>query len=112
MAEAGIDNILRDLGILDGAPKPAKPPRIVEIADPQDSAYATTTGLFDRAVCAGKNVARGDLLGRFHHITEPERGSVDIRAPASGLILAHTNRGMVKRGELLALIVRDVEDGA
>ena len=105
-------NILRLLGMADGERFAAPPQRIVEIADPMHSAYAPATGLFDRAARAGQDVSAGDLLGEFHFITEPERPSIKINAMTPGLILAHSHRGMVNRGELLALIVQDVKDTA
>ncbi len=108
LAEAGLMNILAHLGILDGSAPVSAPPRIVEIASPHDSLYARTDGLFDRSVQAGQDVQAGDDAGWFHHITEPERASERLRMPGGGLILAHTNRGYVSRGDLLALVVRDV----
>ena len=107
-AEAGVRNILCHLGILDEDLTPTKVARIVEIASPHDSLYARSIGIFDRAVCAGQAVEKGDLAGWFHYVTEPERRSERLCFSQSGLILAHTNRGIVKRGEMLALVVRDV----
>lgn len=109
-AEAGILRVMHHLGILDGSPTPAISSRLVEIAAPTDSLYAHAEGLFDRAVSAGQEVAKGDMAGSFHYLTEPERPPETLRIPQGGLVLAHTNRGMVKRGELLALIVRDVPE--
>jgi hypothetical protein len=106
--ERGILNILRHLGMLDGAPDRPPQQRIVEIANPLHSLYATTTGLYDRAVHAGDSVAKGQFAGTFHHITEPERPSVRLTFASDGLILAYTNRGMVTRGEMLALVVQEV----
>ena len=93
---------------MDGEPAAGAKPRVIEIADPSDSLYAPASGLFDRAICAGQDVAGGDLAGQFHYLAEPERQSIPLRVPHSGLVLAHGNRGMVSRGELLALILREV----
>lgn len=106
--ERGLLNILRHLGLLDGAPDTPPRQRIVEIASPLHSLYATTTGLYDRAVQAGETVSKGQFAGMFHHITEPERPSVRLTFASDGMILAYTNRGMVTRGEMLALVVQDV----
>lgn len=108
-AEAGILNVLRHLGMIDGDVTRAKAPRVVEIRDPGASLYATSEGLFDRALGAGENVEAGDFAGWFHHVTEPERPSVRLTVPQDGMILAHTNRGFVKRGEMLLLVVQDVD---
>ncbi|OED37541.1 succinylglutamate desuccinylase [Chromatiales bacterium (ex Bugula neritina AB1)] len=106
--EQGVRNVLHFLGILETDSVTVENPRIVEIADPLDSLYAATTGLYDRAVSAGEDVTQGQFAGYFHHITEPERASTRLTLPNKGLVLAHTNRGMVTRGELLALVVRDI----
>lgn len=108
-AEAGILNVLRHLGMIDGAATRAKAPRVVEIRDPAASLYAMSEGLFDRALSAGQDVKAGDVAGWFHHVTEPERASVRLTVPQDGMILAHTNRGFVKRGEMLFLVVQDVD---
>ncbi len=108
LAEIGIVNVLRHLGVLNGDPLPAETARVVEIVSPADSLYAKAEGLFDRAVAAGQNVIKGETAGRFHYVTEPERSPDTLYTPQDGLVLAHTNRGMVRRGDLLALIVRDV----
>jgi predicted deacylase len=84
-------------------------PRVVEIRDPGASLYAASEGLFDRALSAGQDVTAGDFAGWFHHITEPERPSVRLTVPQDGMILAHTNRGLVTRGEMLLLVVQDVD---
>ena len=111
-AEAGVMNVMRHLKIVDGELTPATAQRIVEIADPNDSLYASGAGLFDRAIKAGQDVASGDFAGLFHYIGEPERITDRLSLPSDGLILAHTNRGLVSRGELLALVARDVPGGS
>lgn len=108
-AEAGIRNILRHLGMLDGEVVRSAEPRVVELRDPAALLYATGEGLFDRALTAGQSVYAGDEAGWFHYVTEPERASVRLTVAADGLILAHINRGLVRRGELLLLVVQDVD---
>ena len=109
-AEAGIMNILRHLGMIDGQVQhPTHAPKMVEIRDPRASLYAVAEGLFDRALSAGQDVKAGDFAGSFHHVTEPERGSIRLTVPQDGIILAHTNRGLVSRGEMLLLVVQDVD---
>jgi predicted deacylase len=108
-AEAGVWNILCHLGMVDGAVHHPPKPRVVEIRHPRASLYATSEGLFDRALSAGQDVTAGDFAGWFHHVTEPERPSVRLTVPQDGMILAHTNRGMVRRGEMLLLVVQDMD---
>lgn len=106
-AEAGLRGVLGALGVLSAAPAPCEP-EVVELASAEDSVMAPAQGLFDRAVSAGQTVAKGDLAGHFHFITEPERPSIPLHVPTSGRVLAHTCRGLVQRGEMLVLVAQTV----
>ena len=44
----------------------------------------------------------------MHYVSEPRRPSEEITFPFDGFILAHTNRGYVKRGDLLFLVAQPV----
>ena len=105
--ERGLMNCLAHLGVIGGAPELVDARR-VEIASPMHTLYAPGAGVFDRAVSAGQDVKAGDLAGRFHFVMEPERASIPCRFPTDGFVLAHTCRGYVQRGELLALVAQDV----
>ena len=110
-AETGLWRCLGHLGLLE-APTVQNPmPRRVEIESPLHSVYAPADGLFDRAVGAGQKAGAGQTAGWLHHPAEPERPSRALAFPEDGLVLAHTCRGMVRRGELLALVARDVPEG-
>ena len=106
-AERGLRNCLVHLGMVSGAVTPVTP-RMIEIASPHHSLYAPGVGLFDRAVSAGTDVKAGQSAGRLHFPSEPARDSVDIVFPRNGYVLAHANRGMVQRGDLLVLVAQDV----
>jgi predicted deacylase len=113
LAEHGLLQCLGHLGLIEPASdqKPPAPTRRIEIVSPLHSVYATGEGLFDRAVCAGRQVRAGEIAGRFHYLGEPDRPSRPLAFPADGFVLAHTCRGMVRRGEMLALIAQDVPGG-
>ncbi len=106
-AEAGLVRLLRTMGIVAGEAEPRNA-RIVEISSSASSLHATGDGVFDRAAAAGQEARSGALAGRLHHVFEPERPSSDVKFPSDGFILAHTCRGLVRRGELLHLVARDV----
>ena len=86
--------------------------KTIEISNPNASIYSPAFGLFDRTVKAGDIISKGKTVGLFHYITEPERASVELKFEHSGIILAHSNRGIVKRGELLALVANKLAIGA
>ncbi len=108
--EAGLIRVLRHMRIIGGEIAALPPPRVVETAAHSDSLFASGDGLFDRKISAGQDVKAGDTAGWFHYIGEPERASVRLAFRQDGFVLAHTNRGLVRRGEMLALVTRDVPD--
>lgn len=108
-AEAGLLRMLRTLGIIAGAAE-SRDARVVETSSPDSSLCAAGDGLFDRAAAAGQEAKSGALAGTLHHVFEPERPSRDVKFPSDGVILAHTCRGLVRRGDLLHLVAQDVTE--
>jgi predicted deacylase len=107
--EAGLHRLLRHAGVLRGAVPAQEKPRMVTLVSADHSLYAQSEGVFDRKVSAGQRVVAGQLAGRLHHACEPRRPSDDVRFPADGWVLAHTNRGYVKRGDMLMLVAQDTD---
>ncbi len=105
--EAGLLRCLAHLGLVGAAPAPVQA-RHVTIASAQHGVFAPFDGLYDRAVTAGQEVRAGDPAGWLHFPDAPERASQALHFPADGFVLAHTCRGRVRRGDLLALVVQDV----
>lgn len=106
--EAGLYRILRHVGVLAGDVDPRASARKVELTSADHTLNAPGEGVFDRKITAGQTVAKGDLAGWMHYVSEPRRASEAITFPSDGFVLAHTNRGYVKRGDLLLLVAQDV----
>ena len=105
MAEVGIFNVLRHLMIYKSPDSQTQLKfEKIEISNPNASIHSPAFGLFDRFVNAGDIIAKGQTAGWFHYITEPKRASIELKFNDSGIILAHSNRGVVKKGEMLALV--------
>jgi len=109
LAETGLINILHYLKILklDKSKPPNEKIKKVELRNPDATIYAPTKGLFDRLVKAGQTVKIGQTAGWFHYFMEPERPSLELKFKHNGFILAHTNRGIVEKGEMLTLVVQE-----
>jgi predicted deacylase len=107
--EKGLHSMLRHVGVLTGEATRLDAPQLVEIKASDHSLFATGEGVFDRTATAGQSVVAGQVAGRFHYISEPERASETINFQHSGLVLAHTNRGFVQRGDMLMLVAQDHE---
>jgi predicted deacylase len=110
IAERGIANCLRYVGLLAGEPQIDGRPRRVELRHPNPYLYAPHGGLFQPTFAAGDEAAAGETAGALYAIDEPERRPTPLRFPTDGLILARSQRGLVERGEMLALIAKDVID--
>ena len=111
LAEAGIRRCLAHMGIVEaGADVPEKA-RLIEISELGQNLYAPAAGLFDRAFSAGAEVSEGQHAGYIHLIGEPARPPIELVFPSAGIVLAHGNRGNVERGEMLAMVTREVQLG-
>ena len=107
--EAGLYRLLRHAGVLAGDVPASEPPRLVTLVSADHSLYAQSDGIFDRTVSAGQSVKAGHLAGRLHHASEPRRPSEDVLFTVDGFVLAHTNRGYVRRGDMLLLVAQDID---
>ena len=108
VAESGIRRCLTHIGVLQGKHPPPGESRRVEINSPDQNLYAPCAGLFDRSFRAGEKVTAGQSAGCVFPIHEPARAPVALNFPEAGVILSHGNRPMVERGEMLALVAREV----
>ncbi len=110
LAEQGIRRCLNHLGLLadDGTEPGAQQPTIVELVAHRQPVTAPASGLFDRAFSCGDQVSAGQHAGWLHFPGEPGRPSSAIHFRDAGVVLAHSNKGMVERAEVLALIAQPV----
>ncbi|NKB63455.1 MAG: succinylglutamate desuccinylase [Gammaproteobacteria bacterium] len=101
-AEAAIRRCLSHLEIL---PKHGDipTPRITPLAV-KETFIAPASGLFDRKFKVGDKVEKGQSAGWIHFIHEPERPSLPLVFGRCGTVLAVSNRGMLERGDLIAII--------
>lgn len=109
-AGQGIRRCLDHLGLLadDGIEPGAQQPAIVELVAYRQPVIAPASGLFDRAFSCGDRVSAGQHAGWLHHPNEPGRPSSALRFRDDGIVLAHSNKGMVERAEVLALIAQPI----
>lgn len=107
-AEAGLRRCLAHLGVLTSASPVPGPARRFEVTDLNQTIDAPARGIFDRFVSASDLVAEGQLLGCMRFVDELARAPLPIVAPCNGFVLAHCNRGLVERGELLIQLASEV----
>jgi hypothetical protein len=63
--------------------------------------------LFDRSFKLGDEVKAGQAAGWIHFVNEPRRPSLALEFPCDGIVFAVTNRGVVERGDCLAMLAQE-----
>lgn len=106
-AERALRRCLHHLGVT-SAPVGETPAesRLVEFTSPQQNFSAPAAGLFDRSFKLGDEVKAGQAAGWIHFVEEPRRPPLALEFPHDGIVFALTNRGIVERGDFLALIAQ------
>ena len=100
--EAALGRCLDHLGITDSGQQGETGDMIA--LQVRNSFCAPAAGLLERNFAIGDEVSSGQVAGWLHFIQEPERAPLELVFPAEGIILAHGNRGLVERGDLVAVI--------
>lgn len=110
VAMLGVKRCLAHAGIIsEPLPDPAES-ILVETRSSADNIYAPVSGLFDRHFAAGDRVKTGQLGGFVRPIERLEDEAVPLYFAADGYVLAHGNRGYVERGDMLAMLVREIDE--
>ena len=65
--------------------------------------------MFDRHFAAGQHVEAGQLAGYIRSLDKLDDAPVPLHFMADGVVLAHGNRGHVMRGDMLAMLVCEIE---
>lgn len=103
--ERGIRNCLRHLKALSGEVQlRSEPATFLRIVAAEQHIYSTHRGLFEPAFSPGDTVSAGDPVGFIHNIDQIELPAVRVDFPVSGVAFVRCHRGLVERGELLALV--------
>jgi predicted deacylase len=101
LAERGIRNLMRHLGMLEGAADPN--PGVVWLKDYQ-VIMSPATGVFRASVRDGYAVAEGGLLGELYDSFGAKIG--DVRAPFSGIVNYVIGTPPAVEGQPLAMVSR------
>jgi predicted deacylase len=91
LAQAGLANVLRHLGVLEGPVETratqGKPPAVIlDGRDPRNYIEAPESGLFESFVDPADPVRAGQPVGAIHFIERPERPPEIITAPLDGVV--------------------------
>jgi len=105
IAETGVRNSLKHLGVLDGEPEP----RNTRIMETPDGAYviARHDGIIEPLVETGQDISAGQPVARIHDFDNPEDEPAEYRAGLDGMLLIRHLPGRITRGDCLAVVATD-----
>ena len=91
IAERGLDNVLRHLGVLTGPVQTRKDlglgdPIVLDGRDPANYLYAPASGLWETLLDPGDPVIEGQPVGRIHFMEEPEREPITLTSRSTGMV--------------------------
>jgi N-alpha-acetyl-L-2,4-diaminobutyrate deacetylase len=103
IAERGVRNLLRHLGMMEGEPESAAT-RLLHSPDPSYFVIAEDRGIFEIMVDPGAEVSAGQPIARIHDVENPARTPATYRAERSGLLIGRRWPGPTRPGDCLAVI--------
>ncbi|MCB0155585.1 MAG: succinylglutamate desuccinylase/aspartoacylase family protein [Anaerolineae bacterium] len=107
IAERGVKNVLRHVGILEGAVEaPAVPPEVVGATELGDYVMAPVSGIFEPFHEMGVWLEAGQPLGQIHSVEEPFREPVPVPALTSGMLISRRAFPLTRQGDCVATLVR------
>ncbi|HUU73978.1 MAG TPA: succinylglutamate desuccinylase/aspartoacylase family protein [Burkholderiales bacterium] len=111
IAERGLDNVLKWMGILEGDPDAAQPggglTRQMMVRDQRSYLFAPSDGLFEPRFLPEQEIHAGELAGYLHFVEEWAREPQPIEFAIDGYIWMAPGSGRVKKGDVMAVIMQD-----
>jgi len=108
IAERGIQNLLRHLGLVEGAVEPA-PTRLMHSPDASWFVIADDRGIFEILVDLGGEIAAGQPIAQIHDVERPREAPAVYHAAQAGVLIGRHAPGLIKPGDCLAVIATDYE---
>ncbi|MBP5856622.1 N(2)-acetyl-L-2,4-diaminobutanoate deacetylase DoeB [Marivibrio halodurans] len=108
IADRGVRNILKHFGMIAGTPDIPGATRFMDM--PEGGVHvADDPGLFEIAADLGAAVSKGDLLARIYPLHRTDLPATEIRARIDGVVLQRHFPGLIKVGDCLMILGRDMD---
>ena len=111
IAERGLENVLKWMGIIDGEPDIAQADggrtKQMMVRDQRSYVFAPSDGLFEPVFFPAQEIRAGELAGYLHFVEEWARDPMPIEFPIDGHIWMAPGSGRVKKGDVMAVIMQD-----
>ncbi len=108
VAETGCLNALSFMGVLKQEVQ-LRATRMLEVRDSSFYVYADSHGMLEPQARLGQDVWRGDVLARLIDLESTGSLPQPIAVPRNGVLLAMHHGGMVRPGDLLAILADEVQ---
>ena len=111
IAERGVRNVLKHLGMMDGAPDTAQRdghPATRHHMVPGQACYsfAPRGGIFEPRHVTGEHVKAGETAGFIHFVEDIDTPPIEIRYAESGALWVASGPGRVQRGDCVAVLMQ------
>ncbi|MBA3841401.1 MAG: succinylglutamate desuccinylase/aspartoacylase family protein [Actinobacteria bacterium] len=107
IAQSGLANVLRHVGVLRGAVvEPGTSPIIGRATHVDNYLLAPESGLWETFVDVGDNVAAGDPVGQIHFIERPDRVPAVVRALTDGVVFVVRAIATTEQGDNVVVVAR------
>lgn len=112
LCRRGVRNVLAHVGVLPAemAKPPELEPRLYELTA-QAHVIAQDDGVFEPIHALGTEVREGQLAGRIHFLTRPERDPAELFYAASGIVYGKRQPGRVRPGNCCLVVASPYEGG-
>jgi len=106
----GVANVLRHLGVLEGAVEKGEgTPGFHAIAGTASYVMASEAGIFEPYHELGAAVEKGQPAGRIHFLENPGREPVELYFGASGIVYGKRHPGRVRPGNCCLVVASPLE---
>ena len=109
VAQSGLANVLRHVGVLRGEVTTRDAPGIIGRAtDVENYLLAPESGLWETFVDVTERVEQGQPLGQLHFIERPDREPAVVTAAMAGVVCSIRAIATTTQGDKLAVVGREV----
>ena len=110
IAQSGLANVLRHVGVLRGEVQQRDTPPVIGRATEVDNyLLAPETGLWETFVDLGERVSVGQPVGQIHFLERPEREAAVVEALTDGIVFAVRAIATTDQGDNVAVIAREID---
>jgi N-alpha-acetyl-L-2,4-diaminobutyrate deacetylase len=108
IAQSGLANVLRHVGVLRGEVEQRKTPGLIGRAtEVENYLLAPESGLWETFVDLGERVVAGQAVGQIHFLERPDREPAVVRAANDGIVFVVRAIATTDQGDNVAVIARE-----